>query len=268
MLPDTAALVVTYRTGPRLADCLYSLKGDPAIAEILIVDNGNPLEVRDWLARFTESCGGRARLLRLDNPGFGAAVNRAAAQARAAHLLIVNPDCVPKRGAVDQLKAALAGAARPAVIGGRIFGLDGREQRGGRRNTLTLTRALGLSQWTLETDPPPAGPSPVGVISGAFFLIYREDFQALGGFDEGYFLHVEDVDLCRRVLEAGGSVIYQPGAGALHYTSTSDAPPAAVQAHKAASLARYFRKFAKGPLERTLVELGVVFIALALKLRG
>lgn len=267
MPPDTAALVVTYRTGPRLAECLYALKTDPAIAEILIADNGNPPEVQDWLARFVDRCGGRARLLRLDNPGFGAAVNRAAAEAQAAHLLVINPDCVPKRGAVDLMKAALTGAARPAIIGGRIFGQDGREQRGGRRNTLTLPRALGLSQWTLENDPPPDGPIPVGVITGAFFLMRREDFEALGGFDEGYFLHVEDVDLCRRALEAGGSVTYQPRAGALHYTSTSDAPSAAVQAHKAASLARYFRKFAKGPLERTIVELTVPFIGLALKLR-
>ena len=96
----------------------------------------------------------------------------------------------------------------------------------------------------------------------------RADFERLGGFDEGYFLHVEDVDLCRRAIEAGGVVIYQPLAGALHYTSTSDVPAAAVQAHKARSLARYFRKFAKAPLERLCVELAVPFIRLALALRG
>ncbi|MFN3313748.1 MAG: glycosyltransferase family 2 protein [Hyphomonas sp.] len=268
MPPETAALVVTYRTGPRLVECLYALKADPAITEIVIADNGNPPEVQAWLARFVEGCGGRAKLVPLGNPGFGAGVNRAASEAGSAHLLIVNPDCVIRRGSVEALLAALDGAAAPAIIGGRIFDLAGREQRGGRRRTLTLARALGLGKWTLEGDPPPSGPIPVGAISGAFFLMRRADFDRLGGFDEGYFLHVEDVDLCRRALEAGGSVIYQPLAGALHYTSTSHAPAAEVQAHKAVSLTRYFRKFARGPAERALVELAVPFIALALKLRA
>jgi len=268
MPPETAALVVTYRTGPRLAECLYALKADPAIGEIIIADNGNPPEVQAWLTRFTEGCGGRARLIRLNNPGFGAGMNRAAAEASAAHLLVVNPDCVIRRGSVEALIAALEGARAPAIIGGRIFDLAGREQRGGRRRTLTLGRALGLGRWTLEGEAPPAGPIPVGAISGAFFLMRREDFRALGGFDEGYFLHVEDIDLCRRALEAGGSVIYQPLAGALHYTSTSETPPGEVAAHKARSLARYFRKFARGPAQRVLVELAVPFIALGLKLRA
>ena len=72
----------------------------------------------------------------------------------------------------------------------------------------------------------------------------------------------------RRAIEAGGAVIYQPLAGALHYTSTSDVPSRTVQAHKARSLARYFRKFAKGPLERLCVELAVPFIGLGLTLRA
>ena len=80
----------------------------------------------------------------------------------------------------------------------------------------------------------------------------RADFLALGGFDEGYFLHVEDVDLCRSVWAGGGTVVYQPRAGVLHYGATSDAPSAVVQAHKADSLAYYFRKWASGPLDRAL----------------
>lgn len=263
----TAALVVTYHTGPRLAECLYALKADPAIAEIVIADSGNPPEVQAWLAAFVTGCGGRARVLKLNNPGFGPAVNRAARETGAEQLLVINPDCVIRRGSVGQLAAALEGVPAPAIAGGRIFGIDGREQRGARRNTLTLAVALGLSRWTLEREPSPSGPVSVGAISGAFFLMRRADFDLLGGFDEGYFLHVEDVDLCRRAIEAGGGVIYQPAAGALHYTSTSDVPSAFVQQQKARSLARYFRKFAKGPFERAMVELAVPFIGLALALR-
>lgn len=266
--PSIAALVVSYRTGPRLVECLYALKADPGIGEIIIADHGNPPATRLWLSAFVERSQGRAKLITLDNPGFGAGVNRAARQTRADYLLVINPDCVLRRGSLEALTQALEAAPAPAIAGGRIFGLDGREQRGGRRNTLTLMRAMGLGRWTLETEPEPEGPVPVGAISGAFFMMRRADFDQLDGFDEGYFLHVEDVDLCRRAIEAGGAVIYQPKAGALHYTSTSEAPSEIVRRHKGQSLARYFRKFARGPVERACVELCVPFIGLALKLRG
>ncbi|MEZ5986491.1 MAG: glycosyltransferase family 2 protein [Hyphomonas sp.] len=266
--PAISALVVTYRTGARLHECLYALKGDEAITEIIIADNGNPPGEQAWIDRFVAACP-KARLIREgDNPGFGTAMNRAAALAGGEMLLACNPDCVIKRGATAFMLEALEGAGRPAIVGGRIFGLTGREERGARRNTLTLWNAIGLGKWTLDGEPAPAGPVPVGAVSGAFFLMRREDYAALGGFDEAYFLHVEDVDLCRRAIEAGGAVIYQPKAGALHYTSTSDAPRGKVQAHKVASLKRYFRKFAKTPGEKLATALMVPLIGLAMRLRG
>ena len=267
MTATVTALVVSYHTGPRLVECLYALKGDPDVAAIVITDNGNPPGTEAWLDAFVAATP-KAQILRLPNPGFGAGVNAAARLAASDHLLVINPDCVIKRGALRPLIAALDSAPSPAIAGGRIFDLQGREERGARRETLTLARALGLGRWTLEQEPPPPGPVRVGAISGAFFLIRTKDFQSLGGFDEGYFIHVEDVDLCRRALEAGGAVIYVPGAGALHYGSTSDVPSAFVTGHKAKSLARYFRKFARGPVERLIVEAAVPFIGLALKLRA
>lgn len=266
MSRSVAALVVSYHTGPRLVECLYALKGDPDVSEIIITDNGNPPGTQAWLDRFVAATP-NARLVRLNNPGFGAGVNAAARLASSDYLLAINPDCVLRRGALQPLIAALNGAPAPAIAGGRIFDLKGREERGARRETLTLARALGIGRWTLEHEPPPPGPVRVGAVSGAFFLMRTNDFWLLDGFDEGYFIHVEDVDLCRRAIEAGGAVIYVPAASALHYGSTSDVPSAFVTQHKARSLARYFRKFANGPLETLIVALAVPFIGLALKLR-
>jgi N-acetylglucosaminyl-diphospho-decaprenol L-rhamnosyltransferase len=260
------ALVVTFHTGPRLVECLYALKGDPDVTAIVIADNGNPPGTEVWLSAFVEATP-KAVAIRLPNPGFGAGVNAAARLAESGHLLVINPDCVIKRGALRPMIKVLGAARAPAIAGGRIFDPTGKEERGARRETLTLARALGLRRWTLEGDPPPPGPISVGAISGAFFLMRKVDFDALGGFDEGYFLHVEDIDLCRRVIDAGGEVIYVPSAGALHYGSTSDVTPAFVTAHKARSLARYFRKFARGPVERLMGELAAPLIGLALKLR-
>jgi N-acetylglucosaminyl-diphospho-decaprenol L-rhamnosyltransferase len=218
-LPAISALVVSYKTGPRLHEALYALKSDPDITEIILVDNGNPPADEAWIDRFVAACP-KARLVREgDNPGFGTAMNRAASEkARGDLLLACNPDCVIKRGAMRPMADALENAPRPAIVGGRIFGLEGREERGARRNTLTLWNAIGLGRWALDGTPEPDGPVRVGVVTGAFFLIRAEDYRALGGFDEAYFLHVEDVDLCRRAIEAGGSVTYQPKAGraALH----------------------------------------------------
>lgn len=267
MTQPATALVVSYHTGPRLVECLYALKGDPDVTGIIITDNGNPPGMQAWLDGFVAATP-KARLVRLANPGFGAGVNAGARLAAEGDLLVINPDCVIKRGAIGLLRAALAHAPSPAIAGGRIFDLQGREERGARRETLTLARALGLSRWTLEREPAPAAPIRVGAISGAFFLVRKADFESLGGFDEGYFIHVEDVDLCRRALEAGGSVTYVPAAGALHYGSTSDVPSAFVTGHKAKSLARYFRKFARGPLEQLVVATAVPFIGLAFRLRG
>jgi N-acetylglucosaminyl-diphospho-decaprenol L-rhamnosyltransferase len=267
-MATVSAIVVSYRTGPRLHECLYALKSDPDISEIILVDNGNPPEAEAWIDGFIARTD-KARLIRSgDNPGFGTAVNQGAASALGEILLVINPDAVIRRGSVGPLLAAREGRSEPVLVGGKIFDTGGHEERGCRRNTLTLWRALGFGKWTLEDQPAPSGPIPVGAVSGAFFLIGRKAFRKLGGFDEDYFLHVEDVDLCRRVIEAGGSVIYQPLAGALHYGSTSRVPSGVVQDHKAKSLARYFRKFAKGPFERALVMLATPLTGLVLKLRG
>ena len=267
-MATVTAIVVSYQTGPRLHECLYALKSDPDISEIILVDNGNPPDAEAWIDGFVARTD-KARLVRSgDNPGFGRAVNLGAASALGEILLVINPDAVIRRGSVGPLLAAREGQPEPVLVGGKIFDTGGHEERGCRRNTLTLSRALGLGRWTLEDQPAPSGPIHVGAVSGAFFLMGRKAFRKLGGFDEGYFLHVEDVDLCRRVIEAGGSVIYQPLAGALHYGSTSRVPWGVVQDHKARSLARYFRKFAKDPFERALVMLATPLIGLVLRLRG
>src|SRR5690606_18968949 len=99
-------------------------------------------------------------------------------------------------------------------------------------------------------EPMPSEASAVGAVSGALMMMRRTDFVMVGGFDEEYFLHVEDVDLCRRVEEAGGKVVFQPGALAMHMRSTSDAPADFITQHKLRSFARYFQKFARSRVDR------------------
>ena len=259
--PSVTAIVVTYHTGPRLRECLYALIGCPDVSAIRIVDNGNPPGMSQWLQDFTAR---QDRVTLIEpgaNLGFGKGVNLACEEAPAGFLLLVNPDAVIKRDAVAAMIAAAGPLQRPWIAGGKIFGLDGQEGRGARRRELTMWRALssaaGFDTWNLNQSPAPDGPVPVGAVSGAFLLTDTESFRQLGGFDEAYFLHVEDVDLCRRAREAGGDVIYCPDAGALHYGSTSDVSSKRVARHKADSLGYYFRKFSRGPLSRWTARFAV-----------
>ena len=254
-LPAVSAIVVTYFTGPRLKECLYALSADPEVAEIVVVDNGNPPEMERWIERFCADTSKARRIQSGDNIGFARAANLGARLAKGPWLLFINPDAVLRWHSVEPMIDAAKDQPRPCLVGGKIFGLDGREQRGGRRRTLTLSRAIGLSRWTLERTPPPGGPVEMDAVSGAFFLMEKTDFQQIGEFDEGYFLHVEDLDLCRRVWASGGKVIYQPAAAALHYGSTAEATTEFVQSHKADGLKRYFTKFASGAMEKTLLAI-------------
>jgi N-acetylglucosaminyl-diphospho-decaprenol L-rhamnosyltransferase len=279
---SVSAIVVSYRTGPVLMDCLHALDTDPDVHEIVLVDNGNTPET---LSRI-EALGAVSQKLKVigkgQNRGFAAGVNMGVYASQGDRLLIINPDAVLRRGSIAALEIAHASGAEPVIAGGCIFGVDGVEQRGCRRRRLTMASAmatfLGLG-WLHALHPgfvsinrnleaPPAGPTPMGAVSGALMYMSRDGFARLNGFDEGYFLHVEDLDLCRRAEADGGSVIYTPFAAALHEGATSDEPSRVVEGHKAAGLSRYFRKFAYSRGERVMASLVGPAISAALILRA
>lgn len=276
-LPGIAAIVVTYHSGPVLKECLYALCMLDSISELIIVNNGNTPEVVDWLTEFAGNQKTR-RCELLDghgNVGFARGINLGAKAALSECLLIINPDAVLHYKSLPALEAARQTGTAPCLVGGKLYYASGNEQRGGRRELLTLPRALisfsGLSKLEgvipafrdlhREHDPEPDGPVPMPVVSGALCYISAADYWSVEGLDEGYFLHVEDIDICRRVGEAGGQVIYTPLAGALHYGSTSKVSASFVEWNKAKGLSRYFRKFAKSQLEQHLASASLYFFA-------
>ncbi len=279
---EVSAVVVSYRTGPVLMDCLHALEADPDVHQIILVDNGNPPAT---LARVETLAAMSAKLKVIgkgENRGFAAGVNMGVYASRGDRLLIINPDAVLRRGSVAALETAHAMGAEPVIAGGRIFGMNGVEQRGGRRRRLTMASAMatflglgvlrvlhpGFVSINRNNEPPPLGPTPMEAVSGALMYMSRDGFARLNGFDEGYFLHVEDLDLCRRAEADGGSVVYTPHAAALHEGATSDEVSQVVEGHKAAGLSRYFRKFASSGGERMLAGVIGPVITLALMARA
>ena len=275
---SVAAIIVTYSTGPVLADCLNAVAAAAECDEIIIVDNGNAAPEIQFLDAFALRTSSVQLLRGQGNVGFAAGCNIGASHARSDMLAFINPDVVLTPGALNALVAALLSAPPPAIVGGDLRDGDGRPDKGSRRERLTLWRAWvsfsGLSMlerfspllrdFNRHRDPPPVRATPVGAVSGALMLVRRVDFTAIGGFDEGYFLHVEDIDLCRRAEQSGWRVVFEPGPHGRHFRSSSDISEGAVTRYKALGMARYLSKFARNPLERALSKLaGAVLVALS-----
>ncbi len=254
-ISSVSAIVVSYHTGAILDQALDALLQAPELAELILVDNGNPPPV---LAKLAERTKKEPRLRVLSghgNLGFAAGCNLGARTAGSDFLLFLNPDCLLPPGGLARLLADTRTLPRPWLAGGRLINPDGSEQRGSRRGELTPASAVveGLRldriwparfakhrfNWH-EAQPTGQNAIPVPVISGACIFVHQEDFWAIGGWDEGYFLHVEDIDLCHRFRRAGGTVYHLPQVVLEHSGATSDAPGPTVEWHKAKGFIRYF----------------------------
>jgi N-acetylglucosaminyl-diphospho-decaprenol L-rhamnosyltransferase len=273
-VPGISAIMVSFRTGPVLLDAIETLLTDPEIAELILVDHDNPAEIRAHLDEVAQE-NARLKLIRTnENLGFAKGCNLGAVAATSDWLFFINPDAKAETGAAGKLVRALSGQQEPAIAGARILNKDGTEQRGARRRLLTLWTAmanftglaqLGLAQrFGMETEPLPDHVIAVPAISGAAFAMSAEGFRALGGFDEGYFLHVEDVDLCRRAA----TVLFVPDAVIHHVGGTSRKSRFFVEFEKAKSFLRYFWKFNTGIVGRITTLLAAPFLLAAIMLRA
>jgi GT2 family glycosyltransferase len=272
----TTIVIVAADSGALLRESVARVLESTAAVEVVVVDNassdGEP-------ARLASNYSGDARL-RIErnvyNAGFGTACNQGAALARGDALVFLNPDCLLDPGAVSALRALAASDARIGVLGVDVLSPDGTPARGNRRRDPLLRRAMmtfsGLSRlagrWPalagVEIGPDDVaaqGLEPVDAVSGACLFLPRPVFESVGGFDEGYFLHVEDLDLCRRVRDAGYIVAIAHEVRATHAQgSSSRHRPVFVGWHKHRGMWRYFTRFdpaARNPLLRVLVRIGL-----------
>ena len=255
-----SVVMVVYMTGAVLRDSITLVLCDPLVGEFVIVDNGSPPKVAAKL-RALERKDPRVRLAQgHGNIGFAGGANMGAKIARGRALVFLNPDALLEPGCIQSLLDSACGQASPCVVGACVLNPDGSEQRGGRRGEVTpVTTLMSLSHLALnirglrrfeihrEDEPRPVAPIPVQTISGACFHISRKDFDALGGFDDGFFLHVEDIDFCWRARQQGGVVLFDPQARVVHLGSTSQTHPMVVEFHKGRGLVRYFIKRANNP---------------------
>lgn len=263
LAPRVSAVVVVRDVRPHQPNfapldlCLRSALAEPWIDDLVIVDHGNAPEVSAAL-RALQADRRDVKLLTITADQSGAAAANLGAQyALGRWILFLAPDIVLQRGAVARLAAAGGGAKTPWIVGGRLTDSEGREQRAARVGSLNAWSAIAIAlDWAAaprkrkSTGGDPEA-SIVSAVSGAFMLIPRSDFQALGGFDEGYATFAADLDLCRRAADAGGSVLFQPDASGVQLSR-----PARGRKH-VQGLARFAAKSAKTPFQKAFAAIAM-----------
>jgi len=225
-------------------------------ARIAIVDNGSGAEQRFIL----EDRPPGVRLLLEENLGYGTAANRALAGGEAEFVCVCNADVIPAADALATL-AAVAGKRPDAGMVGPVFaGETGRYHAELPGGAALLGRIFAGSFMRGDVRSPAAGEVlEVGQPSGACFLVRRETWERVGGFDEGFFLWYEDVDLAKRLHDAGFHNLVAGSARVDHAGAESfrQLDGRAQQAIRLPSLERYIGKHHRrlAPLARPLLRL-------------
>ncbi len=251
-----SAVVVTYWTGPSIRECLEALRQQDGLLEVIVVDNGNDAATQAWLQDIA-AADARIRLLSPGrNIGFAAGCNLGVSAARGEYLAFVNPDLVTPPGTLMAAHGCLVAHPGAWLAGGRLLNMDGSEQRGGRREILSPWRAFielthinnlfpnhpYFRRLHLYEDENVYEVVEVPTVSGAFMMISKSHYEAIGGMDDNLFLHFDDADLCIRIINSGGRIIYCGNIPVYHHLSTSDVPRSFVEWHKTRSSCYYFHK--------------------------
>ncbi|WP_312369786.1 glycosyltransferase family 2 protein [Stenotrophomonas sp.] len=241
-----AVVVVSYQSATTLDQCLQHLRAADDVAEIRVVDNAS----RDGSVEIAQRhalADARVRFIaNPDNPGMATACNQGARDCHAPWLAFINPDLMVQPQTLSRLRAL----GQP--LGDCLLGVEQVDEQGvadpavRRRDPdfAAMLRNPGAgSRLAVEVDRS-VPLQRVQALSGALLLMPRGLFDRLHGWDGGYRLHAEDLDLCRRAREEGAVVAIANALQVVHVRGVSSrSRPYFVEWHKHRGLWRYFRKF-------------------------
>lgn len=222
--PIVSVVIVNWNAGRQLLECINSVNqyGTPLVSEIIVVDNGS----RDASESFVERLP-NVKLLRAgENLGFGKACNRGAQHATSEYLLFLNPDAVLYADTLSKILTYMEDPAnaKVGICGVQLLDETGRVSRSCTRFPSPLgfvAHAIGadrivprlghfMAEWDHEQT------RQVDHVIGAFFLVRRELFERLCGFDERFFVYLEDLDFSFRAHQAGWHSVYLADTQAFH----------------------------------------------------
>jgi len=263
-MPELAVVIVNHNAGAYLLRCLRSVlerSGDVEL-EIVVVDNAST----DGSAEEAAAAFPQARLIRCENRGFAAGVNVGIGATSAPFVLVLNPDVEIVSGTLAELVRLAEARPRAGAIGPRILNPDGTVYPSGRtvpslptavghaflgpvwpRNP--FTRRYHLADWDRTTE------RRVDWISGAAFLLRRRALEEVGPLDERFFLYAEEVDLFKRLREAGWDIVFTPSLEVVHEQGVSTGRSRRMHLIHAESVYRYFEKHHAHGWRRALLPL-------------
>ncbi len=273
--PRWAAVVVNYNAGPLLVDCVRSVVADTSagVSEVIVVDN--------------QSTDGSIEALRLEllhgdvrnveiiltgmNLGYARAANLGTAATSAPIVAVLNPDTLTALGTAAAMLARFDEDDGLGVVGPRVYNTDGSVYPSARRMPpapIAVGHGILKSFWPTnpftrsyrETDLDSSVPREVDWVSGAAIWLRRTALDEIGGWDERYFMYVEDVDLCWRMRGRGWRVAYDPGGSVEHVQGASTARvPYRMIAEHHRSLWRFAERRWRGP-RRALLPAAAAFL--------
>lgn len=229
-----AAVVVNFEAGDHLLACVRSLLADRSAGDapdVVVVDNAS---ADDSLATLQAALPGVRVVPAGGNLGYARAANRGIAATVAPVVAVVNPDAVVHPGTAGALVGRLGAEPDLGAVGPRILSVDGSTYPSARAEPSPVDAAghavLGLlwrtNPWSRryrQLDADPDRPRDADWVSGAAVWLRRRALDQVGGWDERYFMFLEDLDLCRRLRAAGWRVAYEPGGVVTHVEGVSRA---------------------------------------------
>jgi GT2 family glycosyltransferase len=244
-------IVVSHNSADALPGFLSSLAASPPEGrwELVLVDNNSAdasvETVRQGIAEAVVIC-------EEVNRGFAAGVNRGAERARGAFFVLANPDISWSGDVFTPLLSILKEHPRAAAVAPRLVFPDGRAQASIRQfpdhGNIWFSRRSPLARWpglrglqSRYTLADPPQPIRVPAVAATCLLVRASAFRSVGGMDDGYFLYVEDTDLCRRWADAGWEVWAHPGVTVSHRWSGRAGASRVPARHHRAGVRRYFR---------------------------
>ncbi len=214
----TSIIVLTYNSAAHIEKLVksiykYNINGN---FETVIVDNasqddtvGKILQLKSYDLKLIQN---------KENVGFSKGINIGAKEASGKYLLFINPDTQWNDGSINNLISVFEKDEGTGIVGGKIINDSGKSEKSagkflGILGTLILT--LGLDE-ALGFRFSPGQLQEVDFVSGGFMMVRSDIFKKLSGFDENYFMYVEDMDLCFRAMKQNYKIYFSPNTTIIH----------------------------------------------------
>lgn len=248
----SSIIILTYNSSRFIEGLLKSIKDFAKDSEVLVVDNDSSDETVKLAKKFDF-----VKVLETgENLGFAKGINYSVKKASGDFLLFLNPDAVFKSGKIEDLISVFDDSS-VGVAGGKLLSFEGKtEKSAGKFFNFweALAIILGLDE-ALGVRFSPDSTRAVDFVSGGAMTVRRLAFEKVGGFDENFFMYLEDMDLCYRMKKAGYKTIFTPGIVITHAGQGSSSKEFAVLNIYKGLL--YFYKSRKSKLEYYLVRFGL-----------